>query len=223
MLKNRLFAVLVLVCIACSQYASASVIQLPGLRPSGSPTFTHTAQVSLSSISGGNFLLAVSNAGSPISLNGVSNFDVTSNANHPANFLLTALFSSNGAYIANTGTLTISGEIPYPFLNLPGVYVSGDLLTAKLDKFAFDGNTLGFNTHQLTGFATLFSGSQLESTYIFASGLGASLGFTAGHLVATTSPLLANVITTVPIPATIWLFGSVVAGFSMARNRKRLS
>jgi len=216
---KKILASSVMILVAYSPLSSASVTSLPGIPESGNPNFTNSAQVSLFDFGGGSYLLAATNAGAPITFNStVGNVSVSSNQDHPAYFLLTAQFSGNGAYVANTGNLSISGEIPFPYANLPGVFISGDLLTAKLDKFAFDENTLGFSTTMISGFGTLFGTS--ESVYLSATGLGNTLGFGGPSLLATTSPIDVSAVTTVPIPGAGWLLGSVLGVFTLVRRNR---
>lgn len=212
-------ACLVVVLLAYSPLSNASQISLPGIPISGEPNFTNDAQINLFDIGNHNYLFAATNSGAPITFNGgPGNPSVTSNAANPAYFMLTALFSENGSYVPNTGTLSISGSIPYPFANLPGVYISGDLLTAKLENFAYDGNTLGFSTNQISGFGTLFGSA--ESVYLSATGLASALGFGSGSLIATSGPLHASAITTVPVPGAGWLIGSAFGLFTLLRKNR---
>ncbi len=217
---TRSFAFAAVTLIAYSPFSSAETIGLPGIPEAGDPNFINDAQVSLFDLgSGSNYLLAASNPGAPLTFNYSSrDISVSSNASHPANFLLTALFSSDGSYIPNTGTVSISGEIPYPFENLPGVYISGDLLTAKLEDFVFDADTLGFSTNMISGFGTLFGTH--ESVYLSATGLGSALGFGSGSMLATASPITASVITTVPIPGAGWLIGTAFGVFTLSRRNR---
>lgn len=195
---------------------NAFVTPLPGIPEAGNPNFSNSAQVQLLDL-GGTFLLAATNAGAPITFtHGTAS--VTSSASNPAYFVLTALFTNSGSYIANTGTLSISGEIPYPYANLPGVFISGDLLTAKLQNFAFEDDTLGFKTNQISGFGTLFGSA--ESVYLYTEGLVSSLGFGTGSLSATTSAISASAITTVPIPGAGWLLGSTLGLFTLLRKNR---
>lgn len=205
--------------ISYSPLSNASTISLPGIPDSGNPNFTNDAQINLFNIGSDNYLFAATNADSPITFNNGST-SVTSTAAHPATFILTALFSADGSYKANTGTLSISGEIPYPFANLPGVYISGDLLTAKLENFAFDADTLGFTTLQLSGFGSFFNPLGNESVYFSAAGLANSLGFGTGSLIATTSPIQVSAITTVPVPGAGWLIGSAFGLFTLLRRNR---
>lgn len=192
--------------------SNANAITLPGIPPSGNPNFTNSAQVNLFSLGPTGFLMAATNAGATITFNNESY-----SAASTGDFLLTAQFSANGTYTANTGNLSIAGSTPYP--GLPGVYISGDLLTAKLTSFNFDANTLGFSTSQTSGYGTLFGSD--ESVYLSSNGIAAALGFgSPSGLHATVSPFAANAITTVPVPAAVWLFGSAVAGLLSIGRRK---
>lgn len=207
--------------VAYSPLSNAALEGFPGIPPEGDPNFKNSAQVSLFNLGGTSYLLAATNAGAPITFNNTSQgISVTSTADHPAYFLLTAQFSSNGNYISNTGSLSISGEIPFPYANLPGVFVSGDLLTAKLENFAFNDDTLAFSTKMISGFGTLFGHS--ESVYLSGNNLAGELGFGSPSLKAA-SGLSAQAVTTVPIPGAGWLLGSALGIFTLVRrNRQNL-
>lgn len=213
---KKILACAALMFVAYAPLSNASVISLPGIPEAGDPSFTNSAKINLFNL-GGSYLLAASNSGSAITFNNES-VHVSSSASHPAYFLLTALFSNNGSYVANTGTLSISGEIPFPFANLPGVFVSGDLLTAKLENFAFNANTIGFSTNQISGLGTLWGTA--ESVYLSASNLANTLGFASGTLVATTSPINVSAITTVPVPGAGWLISSALGLFTLLRRKQ---
>lgn len=206
--------------VAYSPLSNAALEGFDGIPPAGDPHFSNDAVVSLFSLGGTSYLLAATNAGAPITFNHASKgISVTSTADHPAFFLLTAQFSSNGNYISNTGSLSISGEIPFPYANLPGVFVSGDLLTAKLENFAFNADTLAFSTTMLSGFGTLFGDS--ESVYLSGNNLASELGFGSDSLNAA-SGLSAQAITTVPIPGAGWLIGSALGIFTLVRRNRSL-
>lgn len=221
---KNFMACTVIMLIAYSPLSQSAVMSLPGIPVSGNPNFENDAQVNLFDIGNNKYLFAATNSGAPLTFN-LGSESVTSSATHPAYFVLTALFSSDGSYVPNTGALSISGEIPFLLPNpkggntsLPGVYISGDLLTAKLNDFAFDSDTLGFSTSQLSGLGTFFSSA--ESVYLSATGLASALGFGSGALIATTSPLSVSAITTVPVPGAGWLIGSAFGLFTLLRKNR---
>lgn len=219
MLSNQLRSILVLLFAfsASVQNALAStfpdpVYSLPGIPASGAPGFTNTAQISLFQLGSDSFLFAATNADAPLTFDLVINdISVTTNS---ATYLVTAQFNKSGSYVQNSGTVTVSGSMPFvslyaPYI-LPGVSVSGDLFTAKLDVFAFNDDLLGFSTKFLSGFGTLFG--TYESVYFSAAGIASSLGFgTANGLQATANPIQAFAVTSVPVPGAVWLFASGVA------------
>lgn len=212
--KNIVTCLMVML-LAYSPLSNASQISLPGIPDSGEPNFTNSAEINLFSLGSDNYLFAATNAGSPITFN-MGSTSVSSTASNPGEFFLTALFSGDGTF--KSGTLSIFGSIPYPFANLPGVYISGDLLTAKLENFAYDGDNLGFATTQLSGFGTLFGSA--ESVYLSATGIASALGFGSGALIPTSGPLSASAITTVPVPGAGWLIGSAFGLFTLLRKNR---
>lgn len=106
------------------------------------------------------------------------------------------------------GTIRINGVID-------DFGASGVLFTATLDEFATDGDLIGFNTTVTSCNDVLdcIVGSH-ESVYLAEFGGGFSLDlkkFRADGIA----------ITTVPVPAAVWLFGSGLLGLaSFARKRK---
>jgi hypothetical protein len=220
--NKSLILILMFAFSALAQNAFASTFptppySLPGIPPSGAPGFTNSAEINLFSLGGNSFLFAASNAGAPLTFE-LGSHSVTSSS---ANFLVTAEFMANGSYIQNTGTLTVSGSIQFISSNapytVPGVYISGDLETAKLDRFAFSSDLLGFSTSIISGYATLFGTN--ESVYFSTPGIASELGFgTNSGLHATTSPILAYTVNSIPLPATVWLFMSGLALFGLRRK-----
>ena len=190
---------------------------LPGIPESGAPGFTNLAQINLFGLGVDSFLFAATNAGAPITFE-LGSHSVTSNS---ANFLLTAQFHADGSYVQNTGMLTVSGSMPfilsYAPYTVPGVYISGDLLTAKLDNFAFSNDLLGFSTTMLSGFGTLFGTN--ESVYFHKQGIASALGFGSPNgLHATSTPVTASSVTSVPLPAAVWLFTSGLVLIGLKRK-----
>jgi hypothetical protein len=220
--NKSLILILMFALSALAQNAFASTFptppySLPGIPTSGAPGFTNSAEINLFNLGGNSFLFAASNAGAPLTFE-LGSHSVTSSS---ARFLVTAEFMADGSYIQNTGTLTVSGSIPfissYAPYTLPGVYISGDLLTAKLDNFAFNSDLLGFSTSLLTGFGSSFGTN--ESVYFSTPGIASALGFgTNPGLHATTNPILANTVTSVPLPAAVWLFMSGLALLGLRRK-----
>ena len=220
--NKSLIFILMFAFSALAQNVSASTFpeppfSLPGIPPSGAPGFTNSSQINLFNLGANTFLFAATNADAKLTFE-LGSHSVVSNS---ANFLVTAEFKGDGSYIQNTGTLTVSGSIPYissyaPY-TLPGVYISGDLLTAKLDKFAFSSDLLGFSTALITGFGSIFGTN--ESVYFSTLGIASELGFgTSSGLKATTSPIVADTVTSVPAPAAAWLFMSGLALFGLRRK-----
>ena len=217
---KKIIARAVIILVAYSPFGNASEMALPGIPPEGNPNFMNDVQVSLFQL-GSNYLFAATNDGATITFN-----DSSKNISLPvgeSDFLLTAQFESDGSF--KTGTLTIEGSLPFSVIDpnpkLSGLSITGDLLTARLTGFAFDEDTLGFSTELLSGFGTIFGTK--ESVYLSAAGLGSALGFLNKSLIATTSPLSASAITTVPIPGAGWLIGSALGLFTLVRrNRQNL-
>ncbi len=219
---KKIFAGATLTLLAYSPLSHAAVQSLPGLPEAGSPSFTHSAQVNLFNLgSGAGYMLIATNAGAPITFTDTGlNVSVSSSSAHPADFYLMAPFNADGTYKAGSGSLSISGQIPYPFANIPNLYLSGDLLTAKLENFAFNDDTLGFSIIMQSGFGTMF-GNYTESVYLSASNLGKTLGFGSGALSQALQPIQnVSVVTTVPVPAAGWLLGSVLGVFSLLGKKR---
>ena len=214
---KKIVAQAVIVLVAYSPFGNASEMALPGIPTSGSPNFTNAAVVKMIEL-GGKFSLVASNSGAITFIDSAKNVSVSTTG--AANFSLYAQFLSDGTYVPDSGTVSISGTLPYPYVPNATFSITGDLLTAKLEKFAFDADTLGFSTKMLSGYGALFG--QSESVYLYAPGLGTDLGF-GESLNEMLSPISVTAVTTVPLPGAGWLLGSALGIFTLVRrNRQNL-
>ncbi|MGE0384092.1 MAG: hypothetical protein AB7Q97_05130 [Gammaproteobacteria bacterium] len=156
-----------------------------------------------------------------------------------ASFKLTAFFDPTGALIADGAPVTegsaktannevkISGKIRK---DQPAGKVETQVLwladVTEVDYSAAPG-VLGFGTDNFSGWAEQFSGGLPESVWLagwvggtFDGSVLSALNdmFAAGSLSAFSAGDIAT-IATVPVPAALWLFGSVVPAVVMIRRR----
>ncbi|MFM8330567.1 MAG: VPLPA-CTERM sorting domain-containing protein [Candidatus Methylumidiphilus sp.] len=153
-------------------------------------------------------------------------------------FSLTANFTvANGVpslSSSNPGSVSITGYIPDWVPLTPGAVDSvtttaQNLFTANLSGFGWDSvvdgspTSVAFKTAaDSTGWAAQFNKPPSEES-IYLSGLPVAQFI---DQFKNTAPLVrvtytgVHTVTTVPVPAAVWLFGSALAAFSVVRRRK---
>jgi hypothetical protein len=204
------------------QAATASDISIPGIPPAGFPSFENNVSITQTRTGSGasavTTLKAFDDPGSFVfKLNSSQSYNVTNTG-----YLLSATFNSAGNFTG--GNLSITGIVQgYP--GAPATVTN--LYTANLASFAYDNVNdatpvaLGFRTDNWSGWAAQFQQAP-ESAYLYNFNV---IGF-VNNL---TNPLFKNTtfhgsaVTTVPIPAAAWLFGSALALLAGARRRKSIS
>ncbi|MDH3527343.1 MAG: hypothetical protein OEN52_04965 [Gammaproteobacteria bacterium] len=192
---------------------------LPGLRPAGGPNFENDVSVRWIQKGpggkAGNIVIARTNRGDNMYLNmsPTESYMVT----NPSYFLI-ANFNSQGDMIGRN-SVTIRGSIDDSVF---GQY-SGLLMTADLAEFAYGTNSfgedlLGFNTENI--FCPHFDFCTInESAYLNLGLLGLDADMANwGSFVAS-----GTAVTTIPVPAAVWLFGSGLLGLlGIARRRRQV-
>lgn len=192
---------------------------LPGLRFAGQPNFENdvNARWIQKGPAGraGNLLIARMKRGDNMYLNmsPTESYAVTN-----PSFFLMANFNTRGDLIGRN-SVTIRGTIDDPVF---GQY-SGLLMTADLTKFAYGKNDfgedlLGFNTENIV--CPLFDFcTKNESAYLNLGQLGLDADMANwGSFVAS-----GTAVTTIPVPAAAWLFGSGLIGLvGIARRKPRV-
>lgn len=181
---------------------------LPGISAAGWPNFENAVMVRWRQQGNHGYRLNANYAGGDFFFN--YSIDDSYVIEH-GSYQLKAWFDADGGFL--NGDVKITG-------NLSGLYnndgtlvdASGVLMTANLDSFAWNSDLLGFNTTDIIcpffDFCT-----ENESAYLSLDSGDFDIG-----LKRYDSTGLA--VTTVPIPAGIWLFGSGLIGMiTLARRR----
>jgi len=128
-------------------------------------------------------------------------------------YKLVADYDSDGNI--SSGTVRIRGAIPD--LGIPKVR---DLMTAEIDEWNLhdDPNLWAFRTRNIVCTALFpFDCSTSESVYVLLPGSGFDGDFDNGKFISA-----GFAVTTVPLPAAAWLFGSALGLLGWARRRRQV-
>lgn len=182
----------------------ASAISLPGIVESGSPNFENPVAIKYQRANGQKYKLKAKSVANTIT--GTFNLNGSSYTVNNLKYRLRANFDKDANLIG--GSVRINGQIA-------GLGAKGKLFKANLTGFNTDGSVIGFNTHithchpDIASFCTTN-----ESVYLydFGGGFDTSLKKFREDGMA---------LTTIPVPAAVWLFGSGLLGLvSIARRKK---
>ncbi len=183
---------------------------LPGLNSAGNPNFYNDVTVTWNNGRRYDTLTAVSSkGGSMFFTRGVTNGVPDVYAVQNSSFKLYAKFDNAGNLLG--GTLSIRGTLVGPDFGGRGRLVSADL---DLNAFVITENLIGFNTVNLNCRISGVVCSDSESVYLRldTAGFNTSLrNFTATGLA----------VTTIPLPAAVWLLGSGLLGLAGFSRRRR--
>ncbi len=175
-------------------------LALPGIRLAGWPNFENDVKVSWKRHSRASYSLHASSAGNNILFN---SSPTEGQPVQGGSYQLKATFNSIGELLE--GSVKITGV-------LHDMEAAGVLMTANLSGFAFTDGLIGFNTSDIIcpdfDFCTMN-----ESVYLLLDngGFNTSLKQYNSNALA---------VTTVPVPASLWLLGSGLLGMvSVARRR----
>ena len=186
-------------------------LELPGIVPASYPNFENSVRVKVLQKGKKGFRLKVRKKGS------LRDFNLTSSESYRlkgGNYKLTANFDTEGKFL--DGTVKIKGKIKTEF----GKSKGSTLMTATLSSFAYEDTLLGFNTQNIVCndfINDLIGGggcTNAESVFIDLQkgGFDPTIrGFKSNGIA----------VTSVPVPAAVWLFGSgLLALVGVARRRK---
>lgn len=137
-------------------------------------------------------------------------------------FSLEALFDTNLRF--KGGELEIEGKINGLGVNTKTTLWEASLTDFGVDYNPFDGSpiALGFETDNHGGWATLFDSGMPESVYLFTPSLWTlALNVAGGN--GTSVNINATALTTVPVPAAVWLLGSGLMALLGGRRRNTVS
>lgn len=193
-------------------YASLTVSNytfngLPGIVPPSLPAFVETVQVKYAKVSSSARKLTATYA-SPVSV-----FVTPSNTYNisDTSYSLTANFNSSNVF--QNGNVTIKGKV-----SSLGINTKQTLMTANLTAFAkgYGNHLLGFNTANIACHIAINAAAggctSAESIYI---------GVLKGFNFKTDYKSRGLALTSVPVPAAAWLFGSGLLGLVGMARRKR--
>jgi hypothetical protein len=181
---------------------SAVAYSLPGITPSGSPAFTNNVRAHLAP----NGMLRIMGRG-----NQTFSLDTGSGTmiGTGGKYTLTASFDDDGSFLS--GSVSISGMMAQVGITRPNtLLMSADLTSANLVD---DPYLWGFNTTNIwCSPELLLECTMSESVYVALS--NAFSGDFGRNFMS-----MGIAITTVPVPAAIWLFGSALGLLGWARRR----
>jgi len=189
--------------LACIFGAPVQAASLGDITPAGWPRFESDTSIKWKSKDDKGFTLKASLNGSMDFLNSPGDSYMVSDGSYK----LKASFDASGAL--QSGDLTIRGAVT-------GLGItSTTLFTASLDAFAYDGTTLAFKTTITGGEICVVVGcTTYESIWIDLD----TGGFDPTLKKFTDTGMA---ITTIPVPAAVWLFVSGIVGLaSFTRRRK---
>jgi hypothetical protein len=194
-----------------------------GVPPAGFPHFENPASITLTKSGTGSsasYLLTSANTSGDF----IFQYNSTSAYNVTGTYNLTASFNAAGVFTG--GSLAINGTLPG--YNGPGTAPSAtsqNLFSANLVSFGYDivpditPVALGFKTENFSGWATQFSDGSAESAYLYNFNVPGLMNMFANPKFKTIT-FQGAALTTVPIPAAVWLFGSGLALISCVRRNK---
>ncbi len=142
-------------------------------------------------------------------------------------YQLTANFDSAAGWTG--GSVSINGTVPG--YNVPGYTAPPNTssLLYRADLIAYRADTtadatpmaLGFETTNPTGWAAQFQTGN-ESVYLYDFNVAALMGSFTSNKFKSVTFTKASALTTVPLPAAFWLFGTALLALSGARRRPAL-
>jgi hypothetical protein len=181
---------------------SAVAFSLPGITPSGSPAFTNNVRVHLAP----NGMLRIMGRG-----NQTFALDTGSGTmiGTGGKYTLTASFDNDGSFLS--GSVSISGMMAQVGITRPNtLLMSADLTSANLVD---DSYLWGFNTTNIfCNPGLMLDCTNKESVYVALSNAFSS-DFGRNFI------SMGIAVTTVPVPAAVWLFGSALGLLGWARRR----
>jgi hypothetical protein len=183
---------------------SALAYSLPDITPSGSPAFTNNVRVHLNP----NGMLRIMGRANQTFLLDTGSGTMVGTGGM---YTLTASFTETGDYIEHSGFVKLYGMMSQVGITQPHTFLmSADLTSANLVD---DPYLWGFNTSNIVCNADLLlECTNSESVYVALS--NAFSGDFGRNFMS-----MGIAVTTVPVPAAVWLFGSALGLLGWARRR----
>jgi len=201
-------------CLTSSVYAATV---LPGIPPAGEPSFENSANVYFVALGPhaifGYQMVATGAVDDMTFNNSASEYDV-----EHGRFLATAHINRQGE--VTRGQVVITGAIPELYDDYPTDKPRGLLFSADLDNVAWDGETVGFTTSDFNGWAAQFGTDEsLYFTDLSTPFPGLCTGPRSSCATFYVWNANAHAVTTVPVPAAVWLLGSGLVGLMSLGHR----
>ena len=194
-----------------------------GIPPAGFPNFSNTATTTLSKTgidAAATFQLV--STGAPGDF--LFQYDPSLSYNVSGSFSLSATANAGGPF---TGIFAVNGTLPgytgpgTPPLPSAQNLFSGTLGLMNLDVVSGDGTpvAVGFATTGFSGWARQFSSGSDESVYLYNFNVPWVLNLSNSAKFKRIS-LRGSALSTVPLPAAVWLFGPACGLLACVRRRK---
>jgi hypothetical protein len=240
-LKNLAYsaaAFSVLAALPTVGHAAAVVpnLSVSGVPAPGFPHFDESKDVSVTLVKSGSGatatyqLTATYNVGGPFlfQYDPWTSFNITG-----ATYQLVANFNNSAGLTG--GTVTINGTIPG--YAVPGTTAPASPLLYKADLLGYSKDTTAETTSDPTPMALAFKTGNtdpaswayqfqktgIESVYLYDFNVAALMGSFTSSKFKSVQFTNASALTTVPLPAALWLFGSAVAALAGTRRRVAVS
>lgn len=184
---------------------------LNGITPPSLPAFVETVKVAYNNSGSGRVLTATfdGSVGGGVSLlvDPSKTFTIKNTS-----YALNAVFNNSNQF--QSGTVAIKGTI-----SGLGINTAQTLMTANLTKFAtgFGNYVLGFNTSNIVCNPNVNAYVHCTTNEAVYIGLSKSFNFKTGYAANGVA------LTSVPVPAAVWLFGSGLVGLvGIARRKQKM-
>lgn len=211
--------------VSCQAFGSSTedLPSIPGIPPAGNPAFVNDVTLGVSEWSGGYKLSVSELDDTPFFFQlGSEEYEV-----EDGSYQLTAYFDWDGNLDTTKSNVQVRGSFSEDTLEeLAGTgrqheLWGGNLFSARVDDLGLsleDGElALGFRTTDFGGWASQFG--TLESVWLYD--FYPSFTKPGAFLVALANGTLeATAVTTVPLPAGIWLVGSALMGYALVGRRR---
>jgi hypothetical protein len=208
----------------------AATVALPPIPESGYPSFENSVQITVTKKWYGYELVATGDAKDIM-------FDYTSApggayavSGENEKFVTKAYLRPDGTMYGDDSYVKITGKL----VGVPGPDPSGTLFSAELSNAAWNSSTIGFSTTDFGGWAAQFGTDEslyftdfnrrgASTTALTFPGFGSGFCSVKNPAIGCTAKGVwqadARALTTVPVPAAVWLLGSGLIGLMSIGRR----